>query len=177
MQCQMSAYVLLNCALQRHPLRITCLCTPMMSCAGLSFLNFSPLKRVFRASEAEEVVTMTPCHEDIRFTPSARGLWVDECAEGGHARNRRALEARFGSCFILERCAWQEATAAATPFSSDCLSCCFVLEGLFFGALFFRRLFSFWRPSVLAQERKKEATRTWSEQDPKPQKECWVATP
>ena len=22
-----------------------------------------------------------------------RGLWVDECAEGGHARNRRALEA------------------------------------------------------------------------------------
>ena len=30
------------------------------------------------------------------------------------------------------------------------------MEGLFFGALFFCALFFFWRPSVLAQERKKE---------------------
>ena len=50
------------------------------------------------------------------------------------------------------------------------------MEGPFFGALFFG-VFFLLRPSVLAQERKKEATRTWREQDPTPQKECWVATP
>ena len=43
------------------------------------------------------------------------------------------------------------------------------LEGLFFGALFLGG-----RPFAFAQERKKEATRTWREQNPKPQKECWV---
>ena len=53
----------------------------------------------------------------------------------------------------------------------------FNLEGLFFGAFFFGRPFFFWRPALLAQERKKEATHTWREQDPKPQKECWVAKP
>ena len=51
---------------------------------------------------------------------------------------------------------------------------------VFLGGPVFRRPFFLWRPSVLAQERKKErsaAMRTWREQDPKPQKECWVATP
>ena len=43
----------------------------------------------------------------------------------------------------------------------------------FFGALFF------WAPFCFSAGKKERsaATRTWREQDPKPQKECWVATP
>ena len=71
-----------------------------------------------------------------------------------------------------------------------------VTEGLF-SAAFFGGAFFCWRPFALAQERKKkrkkerkkEVTRTWREsrslspkrsaglQNPKPQKECWVAKP
>ena len=52
--------------------------------------------------------------------------------------------------------------------------------GPIFRRPFFFAPFFFWRPSVLVQERKKErsaAMRTGREQDPRPQKECWVATP
>ena len=58
-----------------------------------------------------------------------------------------------------------------------------IFRRLFFGAPFF------WRPFVLAQERKKEATRTWREsralspkrsvglQNTRPYKGWWVAKP
>ena len=63
-------------------------------------------------------------------------------------------------CLLPQRC-FQQLTLRRAHFSAP---------------LFFWRLF-FWRPFILAQERKKAATRTWRDQDPKPQKECWVATP
>ena len=53
-------------------------------------------------------------------------------------------------------------------------------EGLFFGALFFFLApFFFGAPFCFSAGKKERsaAMRTWREQDPKPQKECWVATP